>query len=122
MPELGGSALDLLQHYALVETAFLGLVSGEEIRRPKEDWTYEEIRDLLGRTAAGFRQRMPSFVTRLEDTVHVPWFGRTFTVEQVLQQVVTHSVQHRAGVCAGMARAGKEAPDLDYIVWLSQFR
>jgi hypothetical protein len=37
-------------------------------------------------------------------------------------QVATHSVQHRAGVCAGIARAGREAPNLDYIIWLNEFR
>ena len=34
----------------------------------------------------------------------------------------THSVQHRAGVCAGIGRAGFQAPGLDYIMWLNAHR
>jgi uncharacterized damage-inducible protein DinB len=122
MPELGGSAHSLLQHTALVETAFLGLMTGLETRRPREDWTYAEVRELFGQTAAGYRRELPALTARLEEKFQVPWFGRSFTIEQGLLQVTTHSVQHRAGIAAGIARAGREAPNLDYIIWLSQYR
>ena len=98
MPELGGSVLGLLTHTALVETAFLGLVSWEQILRPKEDWAHAEIRELFGTTAEGYRRELSKLMNRLADNVEVPWFGRSFTIEQALVQVATHSVQHRAGV------------------------
>ncbi len=122
MPELGGSVLGLLAHTALVETAFLGRMMGEDLRRPKDQWTYAEVRALFASTADGYRRELPQLTANLAETFEVPWFGRSFTREQALVQVATHSVQHRAGVCAGIARAGREAPNLDYIIWLNEFR
>ena len=122
MPELGGSALGLFTHLALVETAFLGRMRGEELRRPKDDWTYVEVRELLATTAEGFRRELPALTARLADTFSLPWFGRSFTIEQGVLQVTTHSVQHRAGIAAGIARAGRDAPTLDFIIWLNEFR
>ena len=121
MPELGGSTLDLLGHLAQVEAAFLALMTGEE-RPQREDRPYDEVKALLVRNAAGYVSALPRLYRRLGDNFEVPWFGRSFTIEQALTQVATHSVQHRAGIAAGIARAGLEAPDLDYIIWLSEFR
>ena len=121
MPELGGSALEVLGHLAIVEAAFVGLMTGDG-RRPPEDMEYAGAKALIEANVARYSEALPSLVQRLEDEFEVPWFGRKFTVEQGLMQAATHSVQHRAAVCAAMARAGKKAPDLDYIIWLSQFR
>jgi uncharacterized damage-inducible protein DinB len=120
MPELGGDALELLGHLAKVEAAFLGLMAGGG--RPGDVDSYASIKALLESNAAGYRAALPSLEADLERKFQVPWFGRAFTVGQALLQVATHSVQHRAGVCAGIARAGGEAPGLDYIMWLNQFR
>ncbi len=118
MPELGGSALHLLDHLALVEAAFLALMSGDG-RPPREnDRPYVEVRKALKAVDAGFIAAIPNLEKRLAESFEVPWFGRTFTIEQGLTQVATHSVQHRAGIAAGIARAGGTVEDLDYIMWL----
>ena len=122
MPELGGSALGLMEHYSLVEAAFLGLITQDPSLRPPEPRDYAGVKATFERTAQAYLARVPDLEKRLGDSHEIPWFKRTFTIEQCLLQVATHSVQHRAGVCAGMARAGKQAPDLDYIIWLNAFR
>lgn len=122
MPELGGSALDLLAHASRVESAFLALLMDDIALVAAEHRDYAAIRETFANVSLGYRQHMPEFERRLSDRVFVPWFKREFTVDQLLLQVATHSVQHRAGVCAGIARAGKQAPGLDYIMWLDQFR
>ncbi len=122
MPELGGSALDLLAHTAKVEAAFLGLMMDDPSRLAPEMSEYARIREVFATAAAGYRECLPGLTGDLGKRFEVPWFGRQFTVEQALLQVATHSVQHRAGICAGIARAGKDAPNLDYIHWLYQFR
>ena len=121
MPQLGGSILDLFGHLAQVEAAILSLMTGKA-RPPRVDRSHAEVKALLAENAEGYREALPSLLQRLEATFEVPWFQRSFSVEQALTQVATHSVQHRAGVAAGIARAGREAPNLDYIIWLSQFR
>ncbi|MGE3073975.1 MAG: DinB family protein [Dehalococcoidia bacterium] len=121
MDELGGSALELLGHTAQTEAGFLALLTGK-MERPPRVTEYRGIRERFAENSAGFLEKMPEFSGRLAERFLVPWFGREFTVEQGLTQVATHSVQHRAGVCAGIARAGKEAPGLDYIQWLNVFR
>ncbi|MGE0600712.1 MAG: DinB family protein [Dehalococcoidia bacterium] len=121
MDELGGSALELLGHMAQVEAAFLVLLTGGTERPP---WVteYGAIRERLTANSAGYLTALPALSSRFSERFTVPWFGREFTVEQGLLQVATHSVQHRAGICAGIARAGREAPGLDYIQWLNVFR
>ncbi|MBI2761101.1 MAG: DinB family protein [Chloroflexi bacterium] len=121
MPELGGSVLELLEHASLVEAAFLGLMTGSG-PRPDRERGYAEIRETFRTTSDGYRDAMPGLETRLGQPFEVPWFGRTFTIEQGLLQVVTHSVQHRAGIAAGIARARRDVPSLDYIIWLSKHR
>jgi len=122
MPELGGSALELLGHASRVESAFLALMLDDRSLLAEEERDYAAIRETFRSVADGYREAMPALSSRLAAPVYVPWFNRNFTVEQALLQVATHSVQHRAGVCAGIARTGKRAPNLDYIIWLSQFR
>lgn len=121
MPELGGSVLQLLDHTARVEQAFLALMTGGE-RPDRRDRSYVEVKAALRTAAAGYRSALPQLAGRLNDRFVVPWFEREFTIEQGLTQVATHSVQHRAGICAGIFRAGIEPPGLDYIMWLTQFR
>lgn len=121
MKELGGSTLGLLDHTAQVEAAFLALTTGRE-RPPRQDRPYAAVKELLEANAAGYREALPDLEARLQEPVEVPWFRRSFTIEQCLTQVATHSVQHRAGICAGIARAGREAPGLDYIMWLAKYR
>lgn len=121
MPELGGSVLELLDHTARVEQAFLALMTGGE-RPPRGDRPYSDVKDALAATDAGYRAAMSELESRLGDRFLVPWFEREFTIEQGLNQVATHSVQHRAGICAGIFRAGLQPPGLDYIMWLSKFR
>ncbi len=120
MPELGGSVLELLDHLVRVEQAFLALMTGGE--RPGRDRPYPEVRDALAASIAGYSEALPALEQRLAERFTVPWFEREFTIEQALTQVATHSVQHRAGICAGIHRAGLEPPGLDYIMWLEQFR
>lgn len=122
MPELGGSALELLSHTARVESAFLALLLNDQSLVAPRQQEYAGVRATFAAVAAAFREHTAAFSARLDEPVFVPWFERPFSTEQVLTQVATHSVQHRAGVCAGIARAGKEAPGLDYIMWLSEFR
>ncbi|MEO8541205.1 MAG: DinB family protein [bacterium] len=118
MPELGGSALALLDHLALTEAAFLALMTGQG-RPPREnDRPYDDVRKGLRATDTGFIAAVPELETRLGEPFDVPWFGRQFTIEQGLLQVATHSVQHRAGIAAGIARAGGKIEELDYIMWL----
>ena len=121
MPELGGSALGLLDHLAQVEAAFLAVMSGRE-RAARTTRPYAAVRTALEANAEGYRAAMPGFLERLDERFELTWFGRSFTIEQGLLQVATHSVQPRAGICAGIALAGKEAPLLDYIAWCAQFR
>lgn len=121
MPELGGSALSLLEHTAQVEAAFHWLMTGV-VRERTRDGSYEAVRSVLMANAELYRQDLPKLETRLQDQCEVPWFKRAFTIEQALTQVATHSVQHRAGICAGIARGGGTAPGLDYIMWLNQHR
>ena len=80
------------------------------------------MRALLLANDAGYREALPGLLERLDDTFELPWFGRSFTVEQALIHVPTHSVQHRAAVAAGIAKAGREAPTLDYMLWAGKFR
>ncbi len=121
MPELGGSVLELLDHTARVEQAFLALMTGGD-RPPRADRAYPEVKDAFAASAAGYRAALSGLEARLGEKFFVPWFEREFTVEQGLTQVATHSVQHRAGICAGIFRAGIEPPGLDYIMWLRTFR
>ena len=121
MPELGGSTLELLDHAARVEQAFLALMTGTELP-PRVVRTYEEVRAGFAASASGYAAALPDLEARAGERFTVPWFGREFTFEQALSQVATHSVQHRAGICAGIFRAGLEAPGLDYIMWLAEFR
>ena len=122
MPELGGPALGLLEHLAQVQANFLGIMTGAG-RPPREDGrNFELIAALVRSTDDGFLAALPALETRLQDEFELPWFGRSFTVEQGLTQVATHSVQHRAGISAGIARAGLKPADLDYIIWCAQAR
>lgn len=120
MPELGGSVLELLDHTARVEQVFLTLLTSGE--PPPRGRPYEAVCQGFADSATGYAAALTGLEARMAERVTVPWFGRDFTVEQILLQVATHSVQHRAGICAGIARAGFEAPDIDYIQWLNQFR
>lgn len=121
MDELGGPVIELLQHMAQVEAAFLGLMTGAT-DRPSRETEYSGIRGRLMTNSAGFLAAMPELTKRLSEPFLVPWFKREFTLEQGLLQVATHSVQHRAGICAGIARAGRTTPGLDYIMWLNSHR
>jgi uncharacterized damage-inducible protein DinB len=121
MPELGGSVLELLDHTARVEQAFLALMTGGELPG-RVARTYVQVREGFEASASGYAAALPGLEGRATDRFTVPWFEREFTIEQALFQVATHSVQHRAGICAGIYRAGLEAPGLDYIMWLNQFR
>ena len=121
MPELGGSTLELLDHTARVEQAFLALMTGGD-RPARADRTYAQVLEGFAASAAGYAAALPDLERRLGERFTVPWFERDFTIEQALLQVTTHSVQHRAGICAGIFRAGLEAPGLDYIMWLREFR
>ena len=122
LPELGGSALGLLEHTAQVEAAFLSLMTGAARPERRSGQAYGDVRSLLTATDAAFIAALPALETRLAEPLEVPWFGRSFEVGQALMQVGTHSVQHRAGVCAGIGRAGFQAPGLDYIMWLNAHR
>lgn len=114
-PELGGSILELLNHTAGVEEAFLALMTGSEPFYPEER-TYEQIRSAFASVAPGYEAAIPELQANLSAPVFIPWFKREITVEQALTQVATHSVQHRAGIAAGIARAGRAAPELDFIL------
>ena len=115
-PELGGGILELLDHMTAVERAFLTVTTGGDVKRP-EPRTYAQVREDFGRLSVEWAAAAPDLEKRLGESFLVPWFGREIRVEQGLTQAMTHSVQHRAGVCAGLARAGREAPNLDYIHW-----
>ena len=121
MPELGGSVLALLDHTARVEQSFLAVMTGGE-RPARVERTYDEVKAAFEAAATGYEAALPGLESRLGERFQVPWFGREFTIEQGLTQVATHSVQHRAGMCAGIYRAGIEPPGLDYIMWLNEFR
>lgn len=122
MPELGGSTIGLLEHLAQVQANFLGIMTGAG-RPPREDGRpYDQIAALLRQTDEGFITALPSLKARLTDQFELSWFGRAFTIEQGLAQVATHSVQHRAGISAGIARAGLKPADLDYIIWCAEKR
>ena len=122
MPDLGGTPLELLDHMAVVQSAFLGLMTGAGRPPRTGDRPYIEVRDALRSSSDGFIAALPKLEPRLAETFEVPWFGRSFTIEQGLTQVATHSVQHRAGVAAGVAHAGGAVENLDYIAWLSKHR
>jgi uncharacterized damage-inducible protein DinB len=122
MPELGGSALGLMEHTAQVQAAFLSLVTGGELKRPTGGKPYAEVAALLRETGEALYAAVKGSTVAVDGRVLVPWFQREFSVEQVLVQVATHSVQHRAGICAGIFRGGGTAPGLDYIMWLSKAR
>ena len=121
MPNLGGSALGLLEHTSRVEAAFLGLMTRLGEPRPRPEG-YAAVRALFASNSDGFQEALPALEARLQEQLEVPWFERSFTIEQLLTQVATHSVQHRAGICAGIALAGGTAPGLDYIMWLNENR
>ncbi len=122
MPELGGATIGLLEHLAQVQANFFGIMTGSG-RPPREEGRpYDAIAALVRQTDEGFLDALPSLEARLEDRFELPWFGRTFTIEQGLIQVATHSVQHRAGISAGIARAGLKLADLDYIIWCAEQR
>ncbi len=78
------------------------------------------MREDFGRLAAEWATALPGLEKRLTEKFLVPWFGKEMRVEQGLMQAMTHSVQHRAGICAGIARAGLDAPNLDYIFWVTR--
>lgn len=120
-PELGGSVLELLGHIVGVQEAFLALMTGGAARYP-EDGPYDQVRAAFASVAAGYEAAVPTLERKLATDVSIPWFKREITVEQALTQVATHSVQHRAGVAAGIARAGREAPELDFIHWVAAER
>jgi uncharacterized damage-inducible protein DinB len=122
MPDLGGTPLELLDHTALVQAGFLGLLTGAGRPAHAGDRLYIEVRDALRSSSDGFIAELPKLERRLGDSIEVPWFGRSFTVEQALLQVATHSVQHRAGIAAGVAHAGGTVENLDYIAWLNNHR
>lgn len=122
MPELGGSTLNLLEHIQAVEANFLATINGQP-RPPRGNApTYHDIRAMLCETDAAYLAQVDSLAARQHDSFEVAWFQRSFEVGQALVQVVTHSIQHRAALCAGIALAGWDAPGLDYIHWLSEFR
>lgn len=122
MPELGGSALELLDHTAQVQANFLGIMTGAGRPGRGEDRTYPAMRALLTSTSDGLCAALPDLERRANALFELPWFGRSFTIETGVIQVATHSVQHRAGICAGVARAGREVRTLDYIAWASEYR
>lgn len=122
MPELGGSTLGLLEHLAQVQANFYRTMHGVD-RPPRADGLpYERIVEILRKSDEDFLAALPSLEARLQDRFALPWFGRSFTVEQGLTQVATHSVQHRAGISAGIARSGLTAANLDYIAWCAEPR
>lgn len=122
MPELGGSTLGLLEHLAQVQANFLGIMTGAG-RPPRDEGRgFDQIAALVRSTDDGFLAALPALEARLQDQFELPWFGRSFTVEQGLTQVATHSVQHRAGISAGIARSGLKPADLDYIIWCAENR
>lgn len=122
MTELGGSVQELLAHTAMVEAAFLGLMTGIQPASKLDQSSYPDVRALFQHNATNYLASVEGLEARAGEQFKVPWFGRAFTIEQGLTQVATHSVQHRAGACAGIARAGREAPGLDYIMWLATHR
>ncbi len=119
--EIGGSAAGLLHHLTRVERAFFQITTGAQLMRPGER-TFEQTLSDWEAERHDFRDALPGLIGRLEEQVEVPWFKRSFTVEQALMQVVTHSVQHRAGIATILGRNGVEVPNLDYIAWLREFR
>lgn len=122
MPELGGSTFGLLEHLERVQANFFGMLTGSGRPPHVEGRTYEQVAAALRQSDDDFLAAIPSFEDRLDDLVEVAWFKRSFGVGQCLVQVATHSVQHRAGISAGIARGGIEPKNLDYIIWLSEFR
>jgi uncharacterized damage-inducible protein DinB len=122
MTELGGSVQELLAHTAMVEAAFLGLMTGIQRASKLDQNSYPDLRALFEHNSSNFLASMEGLEARAGEQFNVPWFARSFTIEQGLTQVATHSVQHRAGICAGIARAGHEAPGIDYIMWLNVHR
>jgi uncharacterized damage-inducible protein DinB len=120
-PELGGSILELLGHIVGVQEAFLALLTGGAARYP-ENGPFGQVRAAFASVAEGYLEAIPELERKLATPVFIPWFKREITIEQALTQVATHSVQHRAGVAAGIARAGHEAPGLDFIQWVAAER
>lgn len=122
MPELGGSTFGLLEHLERVQANFFGILSGAGRPPRPEGRTYEQVAAALRKADEDYVATIPFFERRLAEVVEIAWFERSFSVEQCLVQVATHSVQHRAGISAGIARGGVKPRDLDYIIWLNEFR
>jgi uncharacterized damage-inducible protein DinB len=121
MDDLGGSVVGLLDHTAKTAAMFLGLMTGTpKLHNGSEDLA--TIRAAFATLEEKYAAAMPDLVADSQRRFTLTWAQREFTVEQGLLQVVTHSVQHRAGICAGIARAGRETPGLDYVQWLNEFR
>jgi uncharacterized damage-inducible protein DinB len=122
MPELGGSTLEILDHLAQVQANFFGMMTGGG-RPPREDnRPYAAVRAAIEASSNDYLGELETFEKRLEDTVELAWLARTFTIEQCLIQVATNSIQHRAGIAGGVARAGGTVQNLDYILWAAANR
>jgi len=118
-PEL----LQLVQHTADVQGAFLMVLDGEEVLFPGERPTpeFHRLRALTRSNHAAFREVFATLEPEgLSRTVLVPWFpGRPcrVTVAEVLTQVAMHTQHHRGQLMARLKALGGKPQNVDYIIW-----
>ncbi|MGD9932998.1 MAG: DinB family protein [Dehalococcoidia bacterium] len=112
------SNLEALRHMAGTERAFLDAISSHPVV-PEPPRDLGELTSYCAETIAGFQ----AFLATTEDLgtpVYIPWWERSFAVEDCLLQVLAHSAQHRAELAWELARAGIDTGELDYIIWVDQ--
>jgi uncharacterized damage-inducible protein DinB len=107
------SVAGVLTHLAVVEAGYLGLIRSRTFQRPEGTLPLDEVGRWLERSGAELVEVAES--ASLDETFHIPWFKRDFTVAQGLRQVLTHSINHRADVNQWLPRFGLESTDQDYI-------
>ncbi|HXM55127.1 MAG TPA: DinB family protein [Candidatus Dormibacteraeota bacterium] len=105
----------VLVHLAQVERSYLRMIRSEP--REQLDWELplDDIERVLAATDEGLLAVARSWPSSPEQRVHIPWFGRDFSVPQCLRQVLTHSANHRADVNGWLPLFGVESTDQDYI-------
>jgi uncharacterized damage-inducible protein DinB len=108
----------LLHHLAVVEHGFLAAIRGAT-EAPHLPADLEGIAADSKETAAGYADLLASG-RDLAGEVYIPWWERSFSIEDCLYQVLAHSAQHRAEILWELARAGVDTGEIDYIVWVDQ--
>lgn len=121
------TAGETLKHLAMVEDAYLTMLTGGDVQTLSNSrealiendlgWFARRLATISEGYAALLAQRDPAF---LNDALHVPWFSFPMTARDGLIQVVTHSTQHRAQVFSFLGGLGVTVPELDYVAMLGE--